>query len=57
MLEVPDTFREACRLSARRHDPERYLACLFAPADRRDDLFAVLAANHEIAKEKRKDQE
>lgn len=37
-------------MSVRRHDPERYLACLFAPAAHRDALFALLAANHEIAK-------
>ncbi len=45
-----DSYRDACRTSVRRHDPERYLACLFAPAARRDALFALLAANHEIAK-------
>lgn len=41
---------DACAAIARRHDRERYLACLFAPAERRAALFAVLAANHEIAK-------
>lgn len=44
------TQGDACAAIARRHDRERYLACLFAPAGRRDALLAVLAANHEIAK-------
>lgn len=43
-------FQDACAAIARRHDRERYLACLFAPPGRRDALLAVLAANHEIAK-------
>lgn len=43
-------FGDACTVIARRHDRERYLACLYAPARARDALFAVLAANHEIAK-------
>lgn len=43
------------RLSApgelvRRYDPDRFLTALFAPADRREDLFALYAFNHEIAK-------
>ena len=40
----------ACADIARRHDRERYLVALFAPPEQRDGLFAVLAANHEIAK-------
>lgn len=32
------------------HDRDRYLATLFAPADRRDALFAIYAFDHEIAK-------
>ncbi|NQW08485.1 MAG: squalene/phytoene synthase family protein [Alphaproteobacteria bacterium] len=43
-------FDEACRVLVARHDRERYLPGLFAPADRRSAWFAVLAANHEIAK-------
>jgi phytoene synthase len=43
-------FHAACAAIAREHDRERYLACLYAPVDRRDALFALLAANHEIAK-------
>ncbi len=50
MTDRIDEFREACAAIARRHDRERYLACLYAPAERHDALFAVLAANHEIAK-------
>lgn len=43
------------RLSApgaliRRYDPDRFLTALFAPAERREDLFALYAFNHEIAK-------
>lgn len=34
----------------RRHDRERYLTALFAPADRREDLFALYAFNLEIAR-------
>ena len=39
-----------CAATAQRYDYERYLACLFAPADRAESLFALLAANHEIAR-------
>lgn len=34
----------------RRHDRDRYQTALFAPADRRDGLFALYAFNHEIAR-------
>ena len=34
----------------RRHDPDRYVAALYAPADRRDDLIALHAFNAEIAR-------
>jgi phytoene synthase len=34
----------------RRHDPDRFLCALFAPAARRDALFALLAYNHELAR-------
>lgn len=39
-----------CAAEARRHDRDRFLCALFAPADRREDLFALLAFNQEIAK-------
>jgi NADH dehydrogenase [ubiquinone] 1 alpha subcomplex assembly factor 6 len=34
----------------RRHDRDRFLTTLFAPAEYRDDLFALYAFNHEVAK-------
>ena len=39
-----------CAEELRRQDHERYLTCLFAPADRREDLFALYAFNLEVAK-------
>lgn len=44
------SHQAACAEIVRRHDRERYLVSLFAPPERRDGLFAILAANHEIAK-------
>jgi phytoene synthase len=43
------------RLSAlgalvRRHDPDRFFTAVFAPAARREALFALYAFNHEIAR-------
>ncbi len=34
----------------RQHDRDRFLTVLFAPAERRDDLFALYAFNYEVAK-------
>jgi len=34
----------------RRHDRDRYLTALFAPADRREALMALYAFNHEVAR-------
>jgi phytoene synthase len=34
----------------RRHDRDRFLTALFAPAEYRNDLFALYAFNHEVAK-------
>ena len=34
----------------RRHDPDRFLAALFAPAVRRDTLLTLYAFNHELAR-------
>lgn len=34
----------------RRHDPDRFLTTLLAPADRRDALFTLYAFNHELAR-------
>jgi len=39
-----------CRDALRRGDRDRYLAALFAPADRRDDVVALGAFNLEIAR-------
>jgi NADH dehydrogenase [ubiquinone] 1 alpha subcomplex assembly factor 6 len=39
-----------CARQVRRHDPERYTACLFAPAARREALFALYGFNLEVAK-------
>ncbi len=33
-----------------KHDPDRFLTALFAPADRREALFALYAFNHELAR-------
>jgi phytoene synthase len=35
---------------ARAHDPDRFLCALFAPAARREALFALIAFNHELAR-------
>lgn len=35
---------------ARRHDPDRWLCALFAAADRRDEVMALLLLNHELAR-------
>jgi phytoene synthase len=34
----------------RRHDPDRFLATLFAPPERRETLFLLYAFNHELAR-------
>ncbi len=34
----------------RRHDPDRYLCALFAPAVHRETLFTLIAFNHELAR-------
>lgn len=39
-----------CARIVRRHDHDRFLTCLFAPASAREDLFALHAFNHEIAR-------
>lgn len=39
-----------CGQEVRRHDNDRFLTSLFAPADRREALFALSAFNLEIAK-------
>ncbi len=39
-----------CAAEVRRHDPDRFLCALFAPADRREDLLALYAFNLELAR-------
>jgi NADH dehydrogenase [ubiquinone] 1 alpha subcomplex assembly factor 6 len=39
-----------CAVEVRREDHDRYLTALFAPAGRREDLFALYAFNLEVAK-------
>ena len=39
-----------CGAEVRRHDPDRFLTALFAPAERREDLFALYAFNIEVAR-------
>ncbi|WP_191253243.1 phytoene/squalene synthase family protein [Kordiimonas sediminis] len=41
-----------CQNLVRDEDPDRYLACLFAPSFARDDIFALYAFNQELAKTK-----
>jgi NADH dehydrogenase [ubiquinone] 1 alpha subcomplex assembly factor 6 len=49
---APGTIRGLSPLAAlvRRHDRDRYQTALFAPADRREALFALYAFNYEIAR-------
>ena len=42
-----------CAAEVREHDPDRYLATLFAPADAREALFALYAFDHEITRVRR----
>jgi phytoene synthase len=48
-MRIENAFA-ACEETVRRHDPDRYLSALFAPAERRPLLFALYAFNHEIAR-------
>jgi phytoene synthase len=43
-------MNDAVTALVRRHDPDRFLTALFAPADRRDALLALYAFNHELAR-------
>ncbi len=40
----------ACGAIARRHDPDRFLGALFAPPEKREALFTLIAFNHELAR-------
>jgi NADH dehydrogenase [ubiquinone] 1 alpha subcomplex assembly factor 6 len=39
-----------CAAAVREHDPDRYLATLFAPSEARQALFALYAFDHQIAR-------
>jgi phytoene synthase len=43
-------MNETLSALVRRHDPDRFLAALFAPAGKRDALLALYAFNHELAR-------
>ena len=47
MISPTDNF---CAQQVREYDPDRYLLSMFAPADRREGLWALFAFNIEIAK-------
>lgn len=47
--EAPDPNGSLAQF-VRRHDPDRFFCALFAPPDRREALFALLAYNHELAR-------
>ncbi|MCA3393162.1 MAG: squalene/phytoene synthase family protein, partial [Roseomonas sp.] len=35
---------------ARAHDPDRFLAALFAPPEKREAIFTLIDFNHELAR-------
>jgi len=39
-----------CGAIARRHDPDRFLCALFAPPEKREALFTLIAFNNELAR-------
>lgn len=39
-----------CGAIARRHDPDRFLCALFAPPEKREAVFILIAFNHELAR-------
>ena len=49
-MTAPAGDASYCGYQVSRHDPDRFLCAMFAPADRRDDLLALLAFNLEIAR-------
>ena len=49
----PSAILSSLAPEIRIHDRDRYLATLFAPTDCRDELFAIYAFDHEIAKVRR----
>ncbi|MFM2044322.1 MAG: hypothetical protein RLY86_2898 [Pseudomonadota bacterium] len=49
-MTMQDQALSYCAREVRRFDHDRFLTALFAPADRREDLFALYAFNLEVAK-------
>lgn len=47
-LRVPEL--SPCGAIARRHDPDRFFCALFAPAEKREAMFTLIAFNHELAR-------
>jgi NADH dehydrogenase [ubiquinone] 1 alpha subcomplex assembly factor 6 len=47
---MPETELSYCARILRQQDPDRYLTVLFAPADRREALFALYGFNLELAR-------
>jgi NADH dehydrogenase [ubiquinone] 1 alpha subcomplex assembly factor 6 len=52
-LEKAHSQLSYCAAEVREHDPDRYLATLFAPADARETLFILYAFDHEIGRVRR----
>ena len=51
MAPAPEqTALSAVGLIARNHDPDRFFVALFAPPDRREAVFTLVAFNHELAR-------
>ena len=49
MSELGDAY-QSCADMLREQDPDRYFACLFAPEDKRNHLFALYAFSLELAR-------
>jgi phytoene synthase len=49
-METAEDNQSYCLNMVRKDDPDRYLTVLFAPSDKRRDLFALYAFNQEVAK-------
>ena len=49
-IKTLDDSLSYCARVVREHDADRYLHSMFAPAGAREDLWALFAFNHEIAK-------
>lgn len=47
---MTETALSYCAAQVRRHDPDRFLTALFAPAKEREDLLTLYAFNLEVAK-------